>query len=393
MKTNALSAVFCCLVATTFAQTPDAKQVLEQSAAVLKSNNLFQYTSEYRIKYFDNSDTTAFSSYLCTVARAPQDTILNYHARVYNNEEERIYDGENFFLILHSTKKMITDNPYTSGRNFAKSNIKRENIPSFLYAEKPFNSYLSDAVKTVVKETVWDGKQVWQVEVWMPTDEEITFLKRVVYIDKKSSLPLRVEGFAKFQDIQDEYWEHNLHWKSAETSGIEQFSYHYTYPEDYAVEVYVPSSLDLSMLPVGSSISAFIGTDMKGFTYALDPSVAAEALVLLDFWYIGCTPCIRAMPGMNAFAEKYQDEGLVVLGLNPVDDFSKRASDLNAFIQKMNLQYPLLSVLNSVAQAYKVKVFPAMYLISNGKVVYAHYGHSAEKMNALEDAIISVIEK
>lgn len=392
MKINLLFVVFCCFVTMARAQSFTASQVLEQSAAVLKNANLFQYVSEYRIKFFDSPDTSAFTRYNCTVARAPEDTILNYHARVYNNEEDRIYDGENFFLIWHASKKMLTDNPYVTGRSFVKNNIRRENIPVFFYADKPFNSYLTQAVKTNMEESVWQGKSVWRIEVWMPTDAELTFFKRVVYIDQTSFLPLRVESFAKFQDVQDEYWELRLDWKSIDKTGHEPFSNHYTYPEGYETEVYKPSSIDLSLLPVGAPAPPFSGTDLQGRTIALDGSEQG-ALLLLDFWYLGCTPCIRAMPGVNAFAEKYNREGLVVLGLNPIDDFEQRVSDLGAFAQKMNLTYPLVSVLQSVAQAYLVKVFPAMYLIENGRVVYAHYGHSEEKMKALEDAIIRVVEK
>ncbi|MBK8703511.1 MAG: hypothetical protein IPN33_07735 [Saprospiraceae bacterium] len=218
-------------------QNQEARDILLLSVQKLKENNLFQYEASYRIKYFDNTDTSAFTHYNCTVLKMPADTVLGYYARIYNEAEDRVYDGNNFLLVWHEGKKIIRDQPRLSGKKFARDNIRRDNVPHFFYSETPFQSYLSDAKNITLSEEMLDGKKVWKVDVFFPTDEEITFLKRVVYIDRQSYLPLKVEGFAKFQDIQDEYSELILKNVRATVHAGDDFSSFYPYPADYAEEM------------------------------------------------------------------------------------------------------------------------------------------------------------
>src|SRR5690606_15334260 len=48
-------------------------------------------------------------------------------------------------------------------------------------------------------------------------------------------------------------------------------------------------------------------------------------VVLLDFWYRGCLPCIKAIPELNELQKEFEDD-LVVIGVNDVDD-NKQVND------------------------------------------------------------------
>ena len=61
-------------------------------------------------------------------------------------------------------------------------------------------------------------------------------------------------------------------------------------------------------------------------------------VILLDFWYRGCSSCIRTMPEIKRLAKHFEDEPVVVLGVN-VD---KRAEDAIDVIQKMQLAHPTI---------------------------------------------------
>lgn len=162
----------------------DPREILQKSAEFLKSMNLFQYESAYRIKYFDNQDTTPVAVQQCIVLKAPKDTILNYCARISDQDAERVYDGVNFLMIWHKNKKILRDNPHITGKKFAANNIQRSHIPSFLYSDQPFNAYLTEAERLSLSEASLHGQKCWKIEVLFPANEEITFLKRVVFIGK-----------------------------------------------------------------------------------------------------------------------------------------------------------------------------------------------------------------
>ena len=68
------------------------------------------------------------------------------------------------------------------------------------------------------------------------------------------------------------------------------------------------------------------------------PLTASELkgkVVLVDFWAYSCINCIRAVPYINAWAEKYKDSGLVVIGVHtPEFDFEKQMPNVQRAVQK-----------------------------------------------------------
>lgn len=389
MKQTTLLLVLTWLCSGTIqAQISDPKLVLQKSAEILKSKALFQYEATHRIKYFDNQDTTKSGTYQCTVQKASTDTVLNYYAHLSTPEEERIYDGYNFLLIWHQSKKILKDNPTVSGKKFAQNNIKRDFIPSFFYSSTPFKAYLNEAKELKLSSLNWGKTKVWKVEVWMPTDEEITMLKRVLYIDQQTYFPLKVEGFAKYQNIQDEYYELILNKVTAKTAVSGDFTQFYNYPLAYTEEIFKAPKINYDLLPNGADFISVAGQDLQGKPLTINPEATQDKLVLLDFWYLACGNCLLAMPHLSKLAEKYQSQGLQVYGLNPYDDPGKKREIAQKFLDKFQVKYPQVFVSKTVPEQYQIKVYPSMYLIKNGKVVYAHLGYSEAQMKELEAEIL-----
>lgn len=80
---------------TVFCQNNEAKVLLQKSANILKEHNYFAYRSNYKMKYFDSNDTISLPIYNFQIYKNSKDTILGYYANIYNNDEQRIYDGKN----------------------------------------------------------------------------------------------------------------------------------------------------------------------------------------------------------------------------------------------------------------------------------------------------------
>lgn len=385
--------VALCMYGHVYGQKTDAKAILQKSAEILKSKQLFQYQASYQIKFFDNADTTKFGTFQCTVLKAPQDTVLGYHARLHTSTEERIYDGYAFMLISHNQKRILRDNPSVSGKKFTLNNIKREFIPSFCYSATPFQTYLNDAKEMKLSALNWGKTKVWKIEIWLPTDTEITLLKRVVYIDQQSYLPQKVEGFAKYQDIQDEYFELNLSNLSAAVSTETDFSTHYQYPQNYTEEIFKAPTVNYDPLPLGAAFIPVEGLDLQAKPLKIAAEATQNKLILLDFWYLACGNCLLAMPHLSTLAEKYQTQGLAVYGLNPYDDPLKKATIAQKFLDKFKVTYPQVFVDKTLTAQYQIKIYPSMYLIKNGQVVYTHLGYSEASMQELEAAIVANLPK
>jgi thiol-disulfide isomerase/thioredoxin len=98
---------------------------------------------------------------------------------------------------------------------------------------------------------------------------------------------------------------------------------------------------------------------------------------LVDFWTYTCINCIRTLPYIRAWNEKYADKGLVIIGVHsPEFEFEKKPENLAKAITDYKLQYPIMQD-NDFAtwRAYENRYWPAKYLVdAQGKIRYTHFG-------------------
>ena len=109
-------------------------------------------------------------------------------------------------------------------------------------------------------------------------------------------------------------------------------------------------------------------------------------LVLLDFFYKACYPCMLALPSLQALHEKYEDQGLRIIGVDPYD---KIEDSIAPFLAKRGVTYLVLLEGKKVAIDYHVSAYPTMYLIDrNGKILFSQMGYGEETEKKLEKIIL-----
>ena len=103
-------------------------------------------------------------------------------------------------------------------------------------------------------------------------------------------------------------------------------------------------------------------------------------VVLVDFWTYSCINCIRTIPYLNAWHEKYADDGLVIVGIHtPEFEFEKDYNNLKAAIKKFDIKYPIAQDNEKDTwNAYENLYWPRKYLIdTEGYIRYDHIGEGA----------------
>lgn len=94
-------------------------------------------------------------------------------------------------------------------------------------------------------------------------------------------------------------------------------------------------------------------------------------VVLLDFWYRGCFPCLKATPDLIKLQEEYKDN-LVIIGINDRDD----AEDISDYYEYKKANY--LSTYKTdvnISKILKINAFPTFIIIdTNGNIVYNEIG-------------------
>ncbi|HEX3359631.1 MAG TPA: redoxin domain-containing protein, partial [Solirubrobacterales bacterium] len=100
-------------------------------------------------------------------------------------------------------------------------------------------------------------------------------------------------------------------------------------------------------------------------------------VVLIDFWTYSCINCIRTLPYLNAWYERYAKDGLVIVGVHtPEFPFEREASNVEEAIKTDGIKYPVVQDNeDGTWNAYGNLYWPAEYFVdARGHVRFAHFG-------------------
>jgi cytochrome c biogenesis protein CcdA/thiol-disulfide isomerase/thioredoxin len=100
-------------------------------------------------------------------------------------------------------------------------------------------------------------------------------------------------------------------------------------------------------------------------------------VILIDFWTYTCINCIRTLPYVRAWDQKYARRGLTIVGVHtPEFDFEKDAGNVQDAIAQNHLGYPVAQDNDyGTWEAWGNQYWPAKYLVdARGRVRYAHFG-------------------
>jgi cytochrome c biogenesis protein CcdA/thiol-disulfide isomerase/thioredoxin len=130
-------------------------------------------------------------------------------------------------------------------------------------------------------------------------------------------------------------------------------------------------------LPVEGSLPSLTGA----VEWLNSPPLTAEQLkgkvVLVDFWTYSCINCLRSIPYVRAWADKYKDQGLVVIGVHaPEFAFEKNIGNVKQAVANLKIDYPV-AIDNDYAiwRAFNNEYWPADYFIdAKGQIRHHFFG-------------------
>jgi thiol-disulfide isomerase/thioredoxin len=132
-----------------------------------------------------------------------------------------------------------------------------------------------------------------------------------------------------------------------------------------------------SSLPVEGTLPSLDGAVKWLNSEPLTAEQLRGKVVLVDFWTYSCINCIRTVPYVRAWAEKYKDQGLVVIGVHaPEFAFEKKIDNVKRAIQNFGITYPV-AVDNDfkIWRAFGNSYWPAHYFIdADGRIRHHHFG-------------------
>ena len=100
-------------------------------------------------------------------------------------------------------------------------------------------------------------------------------------------------------------------------------------------------------------------------------------VVLVNFWTYSCINSLRELPYMKAWAAKYKDAGLVVIGVHaPEFGFEKDPANVKTAVSDLKVAYPIpIDSDHSIWRAFRNEYWPADYFVdAKGRIRYHHFG-------------------
>jgi cytochrome c biogenesis protein CcdA/thiol-disulfide isomerase/thioredoxin len=161
---------------------------------------------------------------------------------------------------------------------------------------------------------------------------------------------------------------------SASTTSIEQSLLNQFHPAKMAVSSPVAAN---GVLPVEGQLPSLDGAAV----WLNSPPLTAQGLrgkvVLVDFWTYSCINCLRSLPYVRAWAEKYKDQGLVVIGVHtPEFAFEKDVGNVRRAVHDLGVTYPVaVDNDHAIWRAFNNEYWPAHYFIdAQGRIRAHHFG-------------------
>jgi cytochrome c biogenesis protein CcdA/thiol-disulfide isomerase/thioredoxin len=138
-----------------------------------------------------------------------------------------------------------------------------------------------------------------------------------------------------------------------------------------------PGTAPKEALPLLGTFPSLAGAEAWLNSPPLTPASLKGKVVLIDFWTYSCINCLRAIPYVRAWWQKYKDQGLVVIGVHsPEFAFEHDIDNVKKAVADLKIAYPV-AVDNdfTIWRAFDNEYWPAHYFIdAQGRIRHQHFG-------------------
>jgi len=111
-------------------------------------------------------------------------------------------------------------------------------------------------------------------------------------------------------------------------------------------------------------------------------------IIVMNFWFTGCGPCIQEIPSLNELVQKYKGKDVVFLAFSLDDNLGL----INKFLKKYPFKYEIISNSRNISKEYNVKTFPSHIIIGkDGNIISQFIGggeHIKDDLSSLINRLL-----
>jgi len=358
-----------------------------------KKHQSLHYKLTQKYYYSDGQDTT-ITPFEVWGIRDIKDTLKGGYVWVDNNYRpyNMIYDAGNFYLAIPPKKTTVL---YA---NFNENFISPVDWIDVFLNPDILQEQINDSINnSIISDTVYNGQQCSKIVIEFPVNKNGETQTHTYVLSKKHHAPLWAMFQIKTKDYTyfDELYFADYEFDMVDKEGLKERQKQVL--TDNPVDREGTNS-ELSrlerMLLLGDVAPLFEGEYYSTREeFKLDDYIGKN-IIVVDFWYTHCPPCVKAIPALSELYTKYKDQGLKVFGLNSVDNQPHSLDNLNKFLKKRQTSYDIIMIEPRVDMMYKVNGYPTMYVIDKeGRIAFAEIGFDEEKFEKFKNKIEELLEK
>ena len=139
-------------------------------------------------------------------------------------------------------------------------------------------------------------------------------------------------------------------------------------------------------LPIESAMPSLGGATGWLNSQPLTVADLRRNVVLIDFWTYTCINWLRSLPYVRAWAERYRDQGLVVIGVHtPEFAFERDLDNVRRAAKDMRVDYPIaIDSDYGIWRAFNNHYWPALYFVdAQGQIRHHHFGEGDYEMSEM----------
>jgi len=350
----------------------------------LQSFQSFSYRRVDKLKDF--AADTQITRQKDVFVKAPADKVLGYHfsSEVLNSlplPVATIYNGQ------HLTILDFNDSTYQ--QRDAKPMDMQTTLPGRLDWIKGFVAKNPNKVAQVA-DTATNGAACFHLVI-NTRDTVINsehFYTRIhVFVDKQNDMPKRILTVSRNADIGNAI--SNYYWDAVYAD------YRFNQDDIPTAEKKIPAGFhpptahnSQPLLLNGSAAPQWTLNDVHGKKISL--AQLKGKVILLDYFFIGCYPCMQSLKPLNRLHQKYQHKNLVILSITERDNEKSVA----AFRKQYNINYPIYTHGADMVKAYHVEGFPTFCIIDQqGNIAASLVGYSDEFETKVSGVIDGLLKK
>jgi thiol-disulfide isomerase/thioredoxin len=365
--------------------------VNQVNIAVDKINNL-HFKTTYYSKYYTDNDTSRFDGETWLL-KVKTDTVLGMHIRNISQYEdahlETLHKGSTTWLINHDKDTIIKYNQTEGHWDGFNGNTKTS-----WTTETPLNMGIhyddeEDSLTIIQLENL-----DWLIQRFSPDVLEYSIhdITDMWWVDHLTMLPYRSINQWKIGE-RETYDELNIELLDTTQHAV-KYGLNKPLP-DYPVIDYVePDPKQFEPLSEGAKVPKLNGYFLQDST-AFDLSNYLDSpLIMIDFWYQSCGPCIRAIPYLDSLEREFGQNGFLLIEVNSRDHKTEK-TELIDFVKQRGgrTEMIVMTDLNTERKTWKCYLNPTFYLIRKGEIVWVQQGFAPEIMSEFREKIMQYLEK